>query len=280
MNSTTDTQQGYPGWRWSLPNGDSVFVAQQGAQVLSWQAKGRERLFLSSASIADGATAIRGGIPVCFPQFNQRGNLPKHGFARNLSWHCVPERSQGSEKVFELVANSSTLAIWPFQFRALLSVLLTESDLKVQLQVENLGPQTLSFTGALHTYLAVKHLEAVSLHGQAQQAEWDAVRDTHQSCSGVLKFDAEFDRVYDIEAQAQAQPTWTLQEGPDTLQIAQSASWGQSVVWNPGAEKCSQLKDMPKDAYQGMLCVEAARVTSAIQVQPAQTWTGWQSFTV
>jgi glucose-6-phosphate 1-epimerase len=278
MNSTTDSHQGHPGWRWSLPNGDSVFVAQQGAQVLSWQAKGRERLFLSPTSLCDGASAIRGGIPVCFPQFNQRGPLPKHGFARNLAWRCVPELSQGSEKVFELVTNPSTLAIWPCLFRALLSVLLTESGLKVQLQVENRGPQTLSFTGALHTYLAVNHLEAVSLHGQAQQAEWDAVRDTHQSCSGVLNFDAEFDRVYDVEAQAQ--PTWTLQEGPDALQISQSASWGQSVVWNPGAEKCSQLNDMPDDAYQHMLCVEAARVTSSIDVQPAQTWVGWQLLTV
>lgn len=281
MNSTTDSHQGHPGWRWSLPNGDSVFVAQQGAQVLSWQAKGCERLFLSPASFCDGASAIRGGIPVCFPQFNQRGPLPKHGFARNLAWRSVPELNQGSEKVFELAANSSTLAMWPCQFRALLSVLLTESGLKVQLQVDNLGPQTLSFTGALHTYLAVNHLDAVSLHGQAQQAEWDAVRDTHQSCSGVLKFDTEFDRVYDVATQAQ--PSWTLQEGPDAadaLHISQSASWGQSVVWNPGAEKCAQLKDMPQDAYQHMLCVEAASVTTAIEVQAAQSWTGWQHLTL
>lgn len=288
MNSTTDTHQGYPGWRWSLPNGDSVFVAQQGAQVLSWQASGRERLFLSPTSIADGATAIRGGMPVCFPQFNQRGNLPKHGFARNLAWRCVPELSQGVEKVFELLANPNTLAMWPFQFRALLSVLLTAGELKVQLQVENLGEHTLSFTGALHTYLSVNHLDQVSLHGQAQQAEWDAVLDSHHQCSGELKFNTEFDRVYDVNNQNQnqnltqppIQPTWTLQDGHDALKISQSNSWGQSVVWNPGAEKCSQLKDMPNDAYQRMLCVEAARVTSSIQVQPAQTWAGWQRFTL
>ena len=282
MNSTTDSHQGYPGWRWSLPNGDSVFVAQQGAQVLSWQASGRERLFLSPTSIGDGATAIRGGIPVCFPQFNQRGNLPKHGFARNLAWRCEPELSQGAEKVFELLANSNTLALWPFQFRALLKVLLSAGELQVQLQVENTGEQTLDFTGAMHTYLAVNHLDQVSLHGQTQQAEWDAVQDTHQHCSGVLKFNTEFDRVYDVSIQnvSPSQPTWTLQEGHDVLKITQSDSWGQSVVWNPGADKCSQLKDMPKDAYQRMLCVEAARVTSSIQVLPAQTWTGWQRFTL
>jgi glucose-6-phosphate 1-epimerase len=60
------------------------------------------------------------------------------------------------------------------------------------------------------------------------------------------------------------------------LQISQSESWGQSVVWNPGANKCAQLNDMPTNGYQRMLCIEAARVTSSIEVPPAQTWVGWQ----
>lgn len=274
MNSTTDVWQGHAGWHWSLPNGDSVFVAQQGAHVLSWQAQGKERLFLSPQSVCDGTTAIRGGIPVCFPQFNQRGNLPKHGFARNMPWRLVPERSQGAEKVFELSVNEHTLTLWPFQFKAFLTVNLSPNSLQISLSVENQGPQSLSFTGALHTYFAVDHIAQVSLQGQANQPEWDAVKDTHQTCADQLRFVAEFDRVYD--ANTQTQPTWTLQDGAASLQISQSESWGQSVVWNPGADKCAQLNDMPANGYQHMLCVEAARVTSSIEVPPAQTWVGWQ----
>jgi len=112
------------------------------------------------------------------------------------------------------------------------------------------------------------------LQGQADQPEWDAVKDTHQKCSGQLRFDAELDRVYDV--QTESQPHWTLSDGSNTLQISQSASWGQSVVWNPGADKCAQLKDMPATGYQRMLCVEAARVTSSIEVLPNQSWVGWQ----
>lgn len=274
MNSTTDVWQGHAGWHWSLPNGDSVFVAQQGAHVLSWQVQGKERLFLSPQSVCDGTTAIRGGIPVCFPQFNQRGNLPKHGFARNMPWRWVPERSHGAEKVFELSANEHTLALWPFQFKAFLTVNLSPNSLQISLSVENQGPQSLTFTGALHTYFAVDHIAQVSLQGQAHQPEWDAVKDTHQTCADQLRFEAEFDRVYD--ANARTQPTWTLQDGAASLQISQSESWGQSVVWNPGANKCAQLNDMPANGYQRMLCVEAARVTSSIEVPPAQTWVGWQ----
>ncbi len=274
MNSTTDVLQGHAGWHWSLPHGDSVFVAQQGAHVLSWQAQGKERLFLSPQAVCDGTTAIRGGIPVCFPQFNQRGHLPKHGFVRNMPWRLVPERSQGPEKVFELLANEHTLALWPFQFKAFLTVNLSPNSLQISLSVENQGQQSLSFTGALHTYLAVDHIAQVSLQGQAAQPEWDAVKDTHQTCADQLRFVAEFDRVYD--ANTQTQPTWTLQDGDASLQISQSESWGQSVVWNPGANKCAQLNDMPANGYQRMLCVEAARVTSSIEVPPAQTWVGWQ----
>ncbi|MFX6031775.1 hypothetical protein ABTE99_19565, partial [Acinetobacter baumannii] len=75
-----------------LPSGDVAIVALQGAQVLSWvMADGVERLYLSPRSVFDGHTAIRGGVPVCFPQFNQRGPLAKHGFARNLPWRVVDE---------------------------------------------------------------------------------------------------------------------------------------------------------------------------------------------
>ena len=82
----SENYQGQPCIRLHTPQGDTALVALQGAQVLSWVAGGRERLYLSPRAVLDGQAAIRGGIPLCFPQFNQRGPLPKHGFARNLAW--------------------------------------------------------------------------------------------------------------------------------------------------------------------------------------------------
>ncbi len=281
MNLTVDTFQGHAGWRWSLPNGDSVFVAQQGAQVLSWHAAGAERLFLSPTAACDGSSAIRGGVPVCFPQFNQRGNLPKHGFVRNMTWRLLDGNAQASAQVFEVQANDATRAIWPVNFRVLLTVDLQAHQLKISMRVDNQSDRALTFTGALHTYLAVKAIGQVGLRGQTAQPEWDAVQDTHQACSGQLHFNSEFDRVYDValpDPQAPVMPTWLLQEGAQTLKISQSAAWGQSVVWNPGAEKAAQLQDMPADAYQKMLCVEAARVNTPIEVPAFQSWEAWQQF--
>ena len=89
--------QGLPCILLQLPQGDAVTVALHGAQVLSWVSGGYERLYLSPKALFDGESAIRGGVPVCFPQFNQRGPLPKHGFARNLWWSQAPGRSSAHE---------------------------------------------------------------------------------------------------------------------------------------------------------------------------------------
>ena len=290
--------QGQPCQRLRLPCGDSVLVAMQGAHVLSWVAQGRERLFLSQRNLWDGQAAIRGGVPVCFPQFNQRGDLPKHGFARNLAWQLSPlatmqdgvnlastlhghghghehehehEHEQTAHMRFQLEANAQTLALWPQHFVATLLVTLKPNQLQVTLEVHNTDTRPLLFTGALHTYFAVQDIAHTQLTGLQGQAEWNAVSDEHDTAHAVQRFDGEFDRVYQAAPRA-----LQLQDAQGRLQIEQSPSWGQSVVWNPGAAKCASLQDMPPDGYQHMVCVEAAQVFEPIQVAPSQVWQGWQ----
>ena len=67
-------------------SGAAVEVYLHGATITSYKLpEGREILFLSSQAVFDGAKAIRGGIPIVFPQFGG-GVLPQHGFARNSLW--------------------------------------------------------------------------------------------------------------------------------------------------------------------------------------------------
>jgi len=67
--------------------GAQASVHLHGAHVTSWKTPdGTERLFMSSASAFEAGTAIRGGVPVCWPQFAGRGPLGKHGFARTSEW--------------------------------------------------------------------------------------------------------------------------------------------------------------------------------------------------
>lgn len=271
----TERLNGQPVVRLALPNGDSALVALHGAQVLSWKTAGGERLFLSPRAKWDGQSAIRGGTPICWPQFNQRGPLAKHGFARNLTWHAerVESTADGVLATFSLHDSEQTRAWWPHGFIAQLLVHLSPNQLRMTLQLRNTGAEAWSFTGALHTYLQVPHIAAVQLHGLDGVARWDAVRDVHDQQVGAVRFDGEYDSVF---APPKRALTLRSEDAGFALAIEHSETWGNAVVWNPGAALCATLADMPADGFEHMLCVEAACVDTAVALQPGQSWTGWQ----
>ncbi|WP_237701429.1 D-hexose-6-phosphate mutarotase [Hylemonella gracilis] len=267
---------GLPSLLLRLPNGDHLRVLRHGAHLVSWVAGGQERLYLSPKSVLDGQAAIRGGVPVCFPQFNMRGPLPKHGFVRNLPWAvegAVRTPADALSLTLLLQDGAATRAYWPQAFEARLTLLLRPSELQLTLDLHNTDTQPLSFSGALHTYFAVDDIAQTQLEGLGGQAEWDSVRDVHSQGAEPLCFTEEFDRVY----QAASRPL-TLKDGAARVTIAQSASWGHTVVWNPGAGKA--IPDLTDDAYRHFLCVEAAQVLTPVTVPPGGTWQGWQRSTV
>jgi glucose-6-phosphate 1-epimerase len=285
---TPVTFQGQACHQLTLRDGDRVLVAEQGAHVLSWVSQGRERLYLSPNNLWDGKSAIRGGVPVSFPQFNQRGTLPKHGFARNMAWK-VDDAAQVGEAVvsgdaahidFTLSTNPDTLAIWQQAFVAQLRVALAPGQLTLTLTVNNTEAQNdLHFTGALHTYLEVDDIDLTELRGLGGSPEWDAVAAVHGLADEALYFEGEFDRVYTRDESVSAKPLH-LQDGTSTLQIEQSPSWANSVVWNPGESKCAALADMPAHGFARMVCVEAAQVFDPISIPAGGQWVGWQRLQV
>ena len=221
----------------------------------------------------NGQAAIRGGIPVCFPQFNMRGTLPKHGFARNLPWQVNAPHLQADRAHLALSLGDSATSRqwWDQSFEARLLIELTPGALQVELAVRNTDTQPLAFTGALHTYFAVSDVAQARLLGLGGRAEWDAVADRHGTAAPELRFVGEFDRVYSAAPQG-----YELLDGPDALSIEQDMDWAQTVVWNPGADKCAALSDMPADGWQHMLCVEAAQVYEPIRIEAGGFWQGAQ----
>lgn len=268
---------GLPATELQLPCGDRLVVAHHGAHVLSWVSGGRERLYLSPQSVMDGHAAIRGGIPVCFPQFNQRGDLPKHGFARNVSWTPKPAKLEADRAhlALSLADSAATRQWWDQRFEALLLIELTPGALQVELVVRNTDSKPLLFTGALHSYFAVSDVAQARLLGLGGSAEWNAVTDGHATAAPELRFVGEFDRVYSA-----APAGYELLDGPHTLSIEQDMDWTQTVVWNPGAAKCASLSDMPADGWQHMLCVEAAQVYEPICIAAGDFWQGAQRLAV
>ena len=288
--------RGQPCVEISLPQGDRACIALHGAHVLSWQtADGKEQLYLSSAAKFDGVSPIRGGVPVCFPQFNQRTlggqPLPKHGFARTQPWTvlAIEQTDTRAQARLQLCSNDTTRAIWPHEFAAILTVQLDPGHLHVSFEVQNTGPQSWLFALALHTYLQVDDISQTCLQGLQGLAYWDAVENLTQpdirqtqpldGAAGALAFKAETDRVYE-GVHHKADATLQLQHAGATLQISQSPNLSEIVVWNPGAALCASIEDLPNDGYRHMLCVEAACINSPVRLAAGQRWSGWQALEV
>jgi glucose-6-phosphate 1-epimerase len=256
--------------------GDTVLVSLHGAQVLSWRpAGGAEQLYRSPSSLPSAGKSVRGGVPVCFPQFSDRGPLPKHGFARISRWEAVAAPANGGEVAeahFQL--DSSMLPhAWEQAFCLVLVVRVGSGWLELQLQVANPGHAPFDFTAALHTYLALQELGSASVSGLQGVAYEDALQGhaLKTDLQAALAFPGEVDRVYrDVPADL------LLQGGGMPARRVLQQGFADAVLWNPGPAKASRLGDMPADDWQRMVCIEAAAVARPVTLAPGKTWRGTQ----
>ncbi|WP_194715124.1 D-hexose-6-phosphate mutarotase [Noviherbaspirillum soli] len=272
-----DLLDGLPGIRLATDTTGQAFIAAQGAQVLSWRASdGRERLYLSATTgglrhAGEKAAAIRGGIPVCLPQFSDRGPLVKHGFARNLPWTLV--KHDANTLVLTLRDDQASLAQWPHPFLATVTVLQGPDSLEVRLSIANTGNQPFAFSTALHTYLRVddiRNIRLLGLQGVSYQDATDhCVVKTQQEAQ--LPIPGEVDRVY----MAPPASLQLIEQGRAPLQISQQG-FSDTVVWNPGPDKAHSLPDMPDQDWQHMLCVEAACAAAPVTLPAGAIWQGSQ----
>lgn len=262
--------------RLTAASGATAVVSRLGGQVLSWVTRdGRERLFLSEKARFDGSTPVRGGMPVCFPQFSGLGKLPKHGFVRTRLWDVVSQSTADGYAMATLAIgdDDATRALWPHAFRAEVTVVLEDDRLDVEFSVDNPGPGAFSFTAALHTYLRVVEVEDIALAGlygfeyrdaaDGDKVKWDK--------GPELIVEAEIDRVYHG-----ANRPLLLQAGNLSLGIHQEG-FPDVVVWNPWVEACARLPDMAPTGFRHMLCVEAAAARQPVTVAPGDNWSGRQS---
>jgi glucose-6-phosphate 1-epimerase len=252
--------------------GASVTVARFGGHVLSWvPADGRERLFLSERAITDGSAPIRGGIPVCWPQFSGLGDLPKHGLLRNRVWEPFAISAPDS-LAFALRDDESSRVAWPHGFEARLAVTLGATRLTVSLAVRNTGAAPFRFTGALHTYFAVDDIARVSVTGLAGREYRDAAGGNRivTESETALRFSGEVDRVYHDVPDA-----LVLEDGLGRTRVT-GEGFADVVVWNPWSTLCAGLPDMLPDGYRRMVCIEAAAARLPVEVAPGTTWIGRQ----
>jgi glucose-6-phosphate 1-epimerase len=233
-------------------------VTLYGAHLVSWiSGDGKERLFCSARSALDGSRAIRGGVPVIFPQFAERGTGMRHGFARVSTWRLA-DSGMGEEGAFAVFAltrrdlSQDIAAQFPHGFELRLKVALEEQRLTLGLDVRNTGDDEFAFSAALHTYLAVSALDSVTIHGVREE---------------TLAFAGKHDEIY-----RNVQGSIAMANGGGQLLLNQS-SFTDAVVWNPGAADSAKLSDMDDDEFQRFVCIEPA-VIEPLTLKPGGAWRG------
>jgi len=256
MNCQTLLIDEAPAVRLQGPAGDAVTVLLRGAQVISWvDTSGTERLYCSPNSPLKGPQAVRGGVPVIFPQFSGRGPLMRHGFARMRGWTLLPGNAYTPEPRVSLQLHNAVGddPQWPHACVCTLTVSLLPHGLRLALTIENTGTTSFPFHAALHTYLAVGDVTQATLTGVlpggASLALNDPIDQIFETVAGPLQ----------------------LQGPMGSLHLAHTG-FRDVVVWNPGPD--AGLADLPTGAYRAFVCVEPAVVGQAVVLAPATHWEG------
>ena len=233
-----------------------------GAQVTSWKPAGEEEvIFLSRRAHWTAGSAIRGGIPICFPWFRGKADdlhAPAHGVVRTRLWELqsIDENGDGVTVSMSTASDADTLRWWPGEFRVQHRARFG-SELKLELTVTNTGASPFQFEEALHTYHRVGDVRRVrirGLDGVTYLDNTDSNREKRQK--GDVVINSATDSAYANTQNALELLDPTLNR---SIHIAKQNS-RTTVIWNPWAEGAQALPDLGEDEWPQMVCVEASNV--------------------
>ena len=255
------SQGGLPCVRVTTPRASGE-VYLHGAHVTSWTpAEDEEVLFVSSKTRWQDGSAIRGGVPICFPWFSERTEDPKspaHGLVRTKSWQleAITHADSNVTVALSTSADEATRKHWLGEFHLLFCVTFGE-QLRLELIVANRGDISFRFEEALHAYYRVGNVEAAKLHGLGGVTyidKTDARREKHQRANLALA--GETDRIYRNTSSSVEIEDRALQR---RILIGKEGS-RDTVVWNPWADKAKAMSDLGNEEWRQFVCVETCNV--------------------
>jgi len=248
-----------------------LLVAQQGAQLLSYQRNGEQPLiWLSEQAAYKKGQSVRGGVPVCWPWFGDLARnppavqamrsggspAPAHGEVRGLDWQLLGIDTEGEVVRLDFTCPVDDLPDWPHQVELKLSIQLNDR-LTLSLGSHNLGDTPIALSQALHSYFAVSDIRHVSVEGLDDTRYIETLEDWQERQQhGELRFAGETDRIY-LDTPTQLR---ILDSGWQRRICLEASGSRSAVVWNPWVDKAQRLSQFADDAWQRMLCIETANL--------------------
>ncbi|KAK9104345.1 hypothetical protein Scep_021189 [Stephania cephalantha] len=279
--SVVSDRDGLPRIILTEPCGSSAEILLYGGQVVSWKNERREELlFMSSKAVHKAPKAIRGGLPICFPQFGNLGSLERHGFARNRMWEIdsspSPLSPANNQSTVDLILKSTEedLRTWPRSFELRLRISLSAGKLTLIPRVRNTDNKAFAFTFAIRNYLSVSDISEVRVEGLETLDYFDNLmkRERFTEQADAITFDGEIDRVY------LSTPTKIaiIDHEKKRTFVLRKEGLPDAAVWNPWDKKAKALPDFGDDEYKTMLCIDSAATESQIILKPCEEWRGRQ----
>lgn len=267
-------------------------ISLYGGHILSWIVDGRELLFMSSkAEIGVEGKAIRGGIPICWPQFGGFDNVAagapkkKHGLVRTSNLWKVAGSAHGSEVTLRLAPDENMKQAWRGDFAIFLRVSLDVDRLQIMFKVENHHSSSpLEFTGALHTYFNVEDSAECRVMGLKDCVCEYGVKDKftgdEKESRPMVSFGPgsvgypsdgslahpEVENMY-----GSANDEITLYAKSHCIRLTKS-NWTDWVLWNIGQEKAPSMSDLGEGEHKNYVCIEAAAASRPVVVPPETSW--------
>ncbi|WP_043500401.1 D-hexose-6-phosphate mutarotase [Georgenia sp. SUBG003] len=253
-----------------------------GAHVTAWTPAGQDPvIWMSRASRFADRTAIRGGVPICWPWFGagrEPGLSPAHGFARLANFTLVGADVDpfGAVTLTLRLTDADVVGLpgaehftQPFE---LTHTVTFGSDLTLALSVRNTGTMEYSFEEALHAYLTVKDVTAVTVEGLEGVRYLDKVAGAGKELVtqvGPVTFTGETDRVYHSTGAATV-----VDPALARTVTAVKAGSADTVVWNPWTAKAAAMADFDDAEWPTMVCVEVANaLADAVTLGPGESHT-------
>jgi len=243
-------------------------------------------VFYLSPQSAGVGSPVRGGVPVLFPQFNDEGPLPKHGFVRTANWRALDQAGHYMLRVGSSVANNQgdsnsespppdltpcDLAPpdWPHSAELVLEMHASGRQLELVLNVTNTGANAFSWTGGLHPYFSVSDLLQSRLEGLGDVPIRDRFHpEITRQPDGDIHWDGQlYERLFDTASPVE------LHAGAARFRLSMSG-FNQWMVWNPGIAGAQAMKDLPDADWQRFVCVEPVIVQRAVSLKPGERFSG------
>jgi len=230
----------------------SAKIALQGGHLFSFK-RDTELLWVSEKSRFEEGVAIRGGIPICWPQFGlvKDSKLKQHGYARTSIWELIQSEEKENLTIVTLKLKTSKHKDFDFNCEVMVTFYIGE-ELIIELKTKNLDTKEMKITQALHTYFDISDISNISISGLQNKPYLDALDTKIKKQDGEVTIDTEVDRVYqEVDSDIVLQDI----HKKTTIKNTNSSS---VIVWNPWVNKCHNMADMKDDGYKKFICIESA----------------------